>query len=104
VQPDHGSMWRYRQGELRRIPILGTGVKIALAAAHFHGFGVARQAPWITWVNKVGTASSEARSDYTSRCRRCLRVHGLLLLAMLAREVLRAVHNDHHDRHHAPQR
>src|ERR671911_1441017 len=26
-------------------------VKIALAAAHFHGFGVARQGPWITWVN-----------------------------------------------------
>jgi hypothetical protein len=26
-------------------------VKIALAA-HFHGFGVARQGPWITWVNK----------------------------------------------------
>src|SRR5215208_3401587 len=27
------------------------GVKIALAAAHFHGFGVARQGPWLTWVN-----------------------------------------------------
>src|ERR671912_2197488 len=38
--------------ELRRIPLLGTGVKIAPAAAHFHGFGVARQGPWITWVNK----------------------------------------------------
>jgi hypothetical protein len=25
---------------------------------HFHGFGVARQGPWITWVNKVGQASS----------------------------------------------
>src|SRR5215204_4335245 len=28
-------------------------VKIALAAAHFHGFGVARQGPWITSVNKA---------------------------------------------------
>jgi hypothetical protein len=27
-------------------------VKIALAAAHFHDFGVARQGPWNTWVNK----------------------------------------------------
>jgi hypothetical protein len=27
-------------------------VKIAMAAAHFHGFGVARQGPWNTWVNK----------------------------------------------------
>jgi hypothetical protein len=24
------------------------GVKIALAAARFHGFGVARQGPWVT--------------------------------------------------------
>ena len=24
------------------------GVKIALTAAHFHGFGVDRQGPWIT--------------------------------------------------------
>jgi hypothetical protein len=23
-----------------------------LAAAHFHGFGVARQGPWNTWVNR----------------------------------------------------
>jgi hypothetical protein len=29
-------------------------VKIALAAAHFHGFGVARQGPWNTWVNETG--------------------------------------------------
>jgi hypothetical protein len=27
-------------------------VKIALGRLHFHGFGVARQGPWITWVNK----------------------------------------------------
>ena len=39
-------------GELRRISLLGTGVKIVSAAAHFHGFGVARQGPWVTWVNK----------------------------------------------------
>ena len=38
--------------ELPRIPILGTGVKIVSAAAHFHGIGVARQGPWLTWVNK----------------------------------------------------
>src|SRR5215207_10776491 len=30
-----------------------TGVKIAFAATHFHGFGVAPQGPWITSVNKV---------------------------------------------------
>src|SRR5215211_7617161 len=34
--------------ELRIIYLLGTGVKIASAEAHFHGFGVARQGPWIT--------------------------------------------------------
>src|SRR5215208_8496215 len=27
-------------------------VKIALAAAHFHGFGVAHAGPWVTWVNR----------------------------------------------------
>jgi hypothetical protein len=27
-------------------------VKIVSGAAHFHGFGVARQGPWVTWVNK----------------------------------------------------
>jgi hypothetical protein len=37
---------------LPRIRLLGTGVKIALTAVHFHGFGVARQGPWNTWVNK----------------------------------------------------
>jgi hypothetical protein len=40
-------------GEVRRILLLGTDVKIALAAAHFHGFGVARQGPWVTSVNKA---------------------------------------------------
>jgi hypothetical protein len=39
-------------GELRRISLLGTGVKIVSAAAHFHGFGVARQGPWVTRVKK----------------------------------------------------
>jgi hypothetical protein len=28
-------------------------VKIDSAAAHFHGFGVARQGPWVTWVNNA---------------------------------------------------
>jgi hypothetical protein len=27
-------------------------VKIALAATHFHGVGVALAGPWNTWVNK----------------------------------------------------
>jgi hypothetical protein len=31
-----------------------TGVKIALGRLYFHGFGVARQGPWITRVNKDG--------------------------------------------------
>src|ERR671910_3589406 len=34
-----------------------TDVKIAPAAAHFHGFGVARQGPWVTWVNKAASVS-----------------------------------------------
>ena len=41
-----------RKGEVRLLSLLGTGMKIALRAAHFHGFGVARQRPWTTWVNK----------------------------------------------------
>src|SRR5215208_3161715 len=32
--------------------VLGTGVKIALAATHFYGFGVARQWSWDTWLNR----------------------------------------------------
>jgi hypothetical protein len=32
--------------------LLGTGVKIDSTAVHFYGFGVARQGPWNTWVNK----------------------------------------------------
>jgi hypothetical protein len=57
-----------------------------------------------TRVNKAGQAFSAARSDYTRGCCRHLRLHWFLLLAMLARQVLRTVHNDHHDRHYAPQR
>jgi hypothetical protein len=34
-----------------RISLPRTGVKIGSAAAHFHGFGVARQGPWVTSVN-----------------------------------------------------
>jgi hypothetical protein len=37
---------------LPRIYLLGTGLRIVWAEAHFHGFGVARQGPWNTWVNK----------------------------------------------------
>src|SRR5215208_4209601 len=52
-------------GEVRRILLLGTGVKIALAAAPFHGFGVARQGPWITWVNKsAGRTRSRQGPQY----------------------------------------
>src|SRR5918995_5406498 len=55
-------------------------------------------------VSRLG-AFSESLSDYTRGCLRYLRLHGvLLLLAMLAGKVLRTVHNDHHDRHRAPQR
>jgi hypothetical protein len=42
----------YRAPEFRRILLLGPGVKIALGRLHFHGLGVARQGPWVTWVNK----------------------------------------------------
>jgi hypothetical protein len=38
--------------EVRRIPLPRTGVKIALGRLHFHGFGVARQGPWFTRVNR----------------------------------------------------
>src|SRR5215217_3218050 len=42
---------KLRHGEVRRTLLPGTDMKIALTAAHFDGFGVARQGPWITWVN-----------------------------------------------------
>src|SRR5215218_2744298 len=68
------------RGELRRITLLGT------------------------WVNKAAQASSETRSDYTRGGRRYLRLLWVLLLSVLAREVLRTVQNDHHDRSNAPPR
>jgi hypothetical protein len=37
-------------------------VKIALTVAHFHGFGVARQGPWITWVNRLYRRCTSIRS------------------------------------------
>src|SRR5215203_4708306 len=57
-----------------------------------------------TSVNKAAQASSEARSDYTRGGRRYLRLLWVLLLSVLAREVLRTVQNDHHDRSNAPPR
>jgi hypothetical protein len=36
-------------------------VKMALAAAHFHGFGVARQGPWITSVNNPSFSHSSTK-------------------------------------------
>src|SRR5215213_4955133 len=41
-------------------------VKIALAAAHFHGFGVARQGPWVTWVNKSRNRRGLAASQFAT--------------------------------------
>jgi hypothetical protein len=35
-----------------------TGVKIALAAADFHSFGVARQGPWFTSVNNPWSSAA----------------------------------------------
>src|SRR5215212_3180860 len=57
------------KGEVRRIPILGTGVKIALTAAHFHGSGVARQGPWITWVNKPSVNAPNPSGWHHAWCR-----------------------------------
>src|SRR5215204_1335938 len=51
---------------LRRIHLLGTGMKVVWAAAHFHGFGVARQGPWITWVNEDATAQPRSIRGTTS--------------------------------------
>ena len=56
-------------GELPRIYLPRTGVKIALAAAHFHGFGVAWQGPWNT-VEKPLYAPSEHPSR-TQKLRHC---------------------------------
>jgi hypothetical protein len=83
---------------------------MALLVPSYHFWESRRELIWNyqtvslgTWVNKAGQASSEALSDYTRGCRRHLRLHCFLLLAMLARQVLRTVHNYHHDRHHPPQ-
>jgi hypothetical protein len=73
--PSSGASWRTRERsraalldkeeprtpstEVRRISLLSTGVKIDSAAAHFHGFGVARQGPWNTSVNLPSTHSGE---------------------------------------------
>src|SRR5215210_1396368 len=75
-----GRFMRDPASELRRIPLLGTPV------------------------NKAAQASLEARSDYTRGGRRYLRLLWVLLLSVLAREVLRTVQNDHHDRSNAPPR
>ena len=45
--------------EVPRTLVPGTGVKIALGRLHFHGFGVARQGPWITSENFPSTHSGE---------------------------------------------
>src|SRR5215217_6930251 len=60
------------KGEVRRIPVPGTGVKIVSAVALFHSFGVARQGPWITRVNKD---RSKDRSSYPYSAGRYL-LHG----------------------------
>jgi hypothetical protein len=65
--------------ELRRILLLGTGVKIALAAAHFHGFGVAPQGPWITWMNK-GESWSLSRGLVSRSCLLAERCNPLVTL------------------------
>ena len=57
---------------LRRISLPRTGVKIVSAVALFHSFGVARQGPWVTWVNKD---SSKDRSSYPYSAGRYL-LHG----------------------------
>ena len=67
-------MWNFlepRKGEVRRIYIPRTGVKIALAAAYFHGFGVARLGPWVTPVNK-GKKSREAEVSLVDQGERLL--------------------------------
>ena len=51
--------------ELPRIPLLGTGVKIALAEAHLHGFGGGLAGPWITWVNKGKRKAEDSPLRFT---------------------------------------
>jgi hypothetical protein len=58
-----------RQREVRRISLLSTGVKIALALAYFRGFGVARQGPWITRVNKIPVNAPNPSGWHHAWCR-----------------------------------
>jgi hypothetical protein len=53
---------QYLEYSVARTPLLSTGVKIGLATVDFHGFGVARQGPWITWVNRVGCPQGQTVS------------------------------------------
>ena len=48
-------------------------VKIGSAAAHFHGFGVARQGPWVTSVNRGFSLSSIVDEQMTPKKRGRLR-------------------------------
>src|SRR5829696_8762359 len=48
--------------------LLGTGVKIALVGAHFHGFGVARQGPWITWRKIQNTSGLDPIYHFLVAC------------------------------------
>jgi hypothetical protein len=50
-----------------------TGVKIALVAARFHGFGVTRQGPWNTSVNKVIGTSRDTHQMLCPRAPRSAR-------------------------------
>jgi|SRR5918994_4529745 hypothetical protein len=56
------------RGVLPRGSLLGTGVKTALAAAHFHDFGVAlQQGPWNTRVNK-GKRRDQSIAPWPAPC------------------------------------
>jgi hypothetical protein len=75
-----GDPWSFGAGlcrilhpDFQEFSFLSTDVKIASAAAHFHGFGVARQGPWITWVNscirtKKGTQATPTPQTGGSSC------------------------------------
>jgi hypothetical protein len=45
-------------------------VKIVFAVAHFHGFGVARLGPWVTWVNRGKRKSTSRQRPRPSVCSR----------------------------------
>src|SRR5215212_3810383 len=74
---------RKAEVQLRRIYLPGTGVKIVSAVALFHSFGVARQGPWITRVNKslrqkAGNFSHMATLGGIAQPSDCLLRHMLL--------------------------